>query len=454
MGLFGSSKAPPPPLPNLSIYLSTPLEKVFQPDETVSGTITLTPAIPITPQALEVTLFGQSLIWYRTTQPGTSRPGTIQRNQYIHFRDNAPLFNVTTNILPPQTGTLQPGQPLTLPFNIRFPLGTGNKRLGQYRRDSDERWTVGPHNLPPSFIFSSSSPSSSVCDSPDFAKIDYGISARLLTPEYIGFDLDASALEVFAPVLFSPQNAGLDTTHATLTFVDSHSLQSSILAGVQKENLGFRQSLRDRLSSSTPKICFDTSVHVPDCLISGQEFAIRAGVHVTHKSDSVSAMPSVKLRVGKIELVEYTAVRAPRDFESWGREGGWEGDMPGPDKMYSGRENQDLSRGKVGLNCVPGEVVVEMGWSSNSVRGDDGKGFGLGEKEKGNKTEMQTGVEGGSEHFVTFTARVPSTTTASFRSFAISRAYGVKLRLNVEIGGKTFEQVVESGIREMGGAIS
>jgi hypothetical protein len=40
--------------------------------------------------------------------------------------------------------------------------------------------------------------------------------------------------------------------------------------------------------------------------------------------------------------------------------------------------------------------------------------------------------------------------TPRFRSFAVGRRYVVKVKLGMEVGGKRFEQGVESGVREMG----
>jgi hypothetical protein len=48
---------------------------------------------------------------------------------------------------------------------------------------------------------------------------------------------------------------------------------------------------------------------------------------------------------------------------------------------------------------------------------------------------------------------VPSVTPPSFRSFAITRAYKVRVKLGVEVGGKKFDMEVESYVREMGGCV-
>ncbi len=63
MGLFKSSNLPQPPLPDLAIHLYHPADKVYKPDDIVAGHVDLTPVVPITPFAIEASLFGNSLIW-------------------------------------------------------------------------------------------------------------------------------------------------------------------------------------------------------------------------------------------------------------------------------------------------------------------------------------------------------------------------------------------------------
>jgi len=63
MGLFSSNKPPQPSLPDLVIHLQDSIDRIFKPDEIVSGHVALTPVKPISPQAIHVSLFGQSMIW-------------------------------------------------------------------------------------------------------------------------------------------------------------------------------------------------------------------------------------------------------------------------------------------------------------------------------------------------------------------------------------------------------
>ncbi|KAF2643737.1 hypothetical protein P280DRAFT_376916, partial [Massarina eburnea CBS 473.64] len=160
MGLFGK-KPPPEPLPTLTTHLHTPADKIFKPNDTVSGYVTLVTPIPINPLAVEISFWGLSSVWLRTSH-STNNNST----DYTHYRDNAVLFDLTFDALtklnekeisssesPPSAGLLVPGQTYTYPFQFRVPEGTGFNRSGFYKLDTDERWTISPHHLPPSMLY-------------------------------------------------------------------------------------------------------------------------------------------------------------------------------------------------------------------------------------------------------------------------------------------------------------
>jgi hypothetical protein len=109
-----TSKIPQPPLPFIYVRLSTPPDTVFRPYSVITGEITLTPIVAIAPHAIEVSLFGQALTWYRVWF-GDSHGNRL----YKHWRDNAPLFEATSNLLPTcDSGqqTLEAGHTYTYPF--------------------------------------------------------------------------------------------------------------------------------------------------------------------------------------------------------------------------------------------------------------------------------------------------------------------------------------------------
>ncbi|KAF1849372.1 uncharacterized protein K460DRAFT_365256 [Cucurbitaria berberidis CBS 394.84] len=443
MGLFKSSpKLAQPPLPNLAIHLYNPTDKVFKPDDVVTGHISLAPIIPITPYALEVSLFGQSLIWLRTSH----RKNSNSMMDYYHWRDNAPLFEVSENVLPSPSKkeesmtVYQPGQTYTFPFHFRFPAGTRNSRLGQYKQDSDERWTVTPHDLPPTFLHTDKLGDAT---EPDYAKIEYGVRVKLICPG-IGVVQGQNLIDLTttAPVLFQPMNRNpqhiLDGPISVLRYPKTFTFQSSILTGQQPSQIGFRQAMHDRFSSTTPKVDFEAALDMPDVLASGSEFRFRASFHVLSKTDSVSHIPPIQFRVLKLDLLDFTFVRAPRDEDaSTFRDGHHRSNkydfMPPPDAPFGkyGRENEDYSERKTHLNCLPDSAAVEL-------------------EEVPSYDEKKKGLEQAKSCEVWFTARVPGFTPPNFKSFAITRAYRVKVKLGVEVGGKQFVLEAESHVREMG----
>jgi len=189
--------------------------------------------------------------------------------------------------------------------------------------------------------------------------------------------------------------------------------------------------MRDRWSSSTPKVNFDLTVEIPEVLICGTEFRFRTSFNVTTKSDNVSHIPAVHFTILRLELKDITFVRAPQDKNasttmSGGHRKNKHQTMPAPDAQYSGRERKDISRQEVPLNTLPASATVDFEQVSSGER----------------KAMEQTRSCG-----AWFTARVPSSTPPSFRSFAISRAYQVKLTLGIEVGGKKYKQEVKSKVR-------
>lgn len=434
MGLF-STKYPQPPLPDIGIHLSNPADKVYRPDDIVNGWVTFTPTVPIAPRAIVASLWGHAQIWHRTSHTNSNNS-----SDYHHWRDNAPLFEVQTNILQTsdsKPSTLEVGRTYTYPFQFRFPIGTANNRGGQYQNDADARWTVGPHQLPPTFWSSSNH---SIEGAPNWAKVEYGVRVRLACPG-VGVAQGHNLVDfvVNAPVLFAPLNRSAHTSQAPpslISYTKSCSLRTSALARPSSSSVGFRQSMRDHFSSKTPRLDFDSVLHVPDVMTSGCEFSFGAAVKILDKSDTVSHIPPIHFTILRLELQDFTSIRAPRDHEastvmSGSHRGNKYENMPAPDTPFSIGEHNSESKEAMHLNCLPHSTTVELA----EVPGEEKK-----EMVQANSCEAW------------FTARVPGYTPPSFRSFAISRTYRVKIKLGIEIGGKKFEHEVKSWIHEMGSA--
>lgn len=425
MGLFSSKKPPPGPVPALSLFLASQQDQVFKPDDYVTGHVMLSTPIPLQPQAIEVSLWGRSSVWTRTE----SKNQATNSSDYEHYRDIVPLFSVTYNVLQPGD-MIQPGQNYTFPFTFRVPRGTSINRTGGYKKDTDERWTVEPHHLPPTFFWGHKE------TEPDHARIFYGVTTTLVCPGVGVGKTGQDPISATAPILFQPLNPHLGAPLSVVRYPKTFTLASSMLAGQSAASIGFRQKLSDRFSSGTPKLDFELGLELPDFLSSGTEFAFRCTFTAVSKTDNVVHIPALLFRVLKVELKVITFVRAPRDkhadrFMS-GSHGKKAPPVDAPTGGYSGSEENYYTEKKLVLNAVPDSKVVQL------------EDVMLPGEKKGMAQEDSCEVW--------FNARVPGTIEPSFYSFAITRRYRIKVRVVAEFGGKKFEHEAESHVRSLGSA--
>lgn len=434
----GSSTSQPA-LATLMIHLNHPTDKVYQPGDLVSGHVTVTPTAPLLSFDLELSIFGRSLVWY------IAHNGRGSSTHYEHDRDNAPLFETVRPLQRVEESALRnfpdhgvPGSTYLYKFEFCMPEDTAHSRLGQYRNDEDDRWFAGPHRLPPTFLHTTNVSTST---DPNFAKVEYGIKARLPCQSDSIVKREGTVDVIAeAPILFQPHNPHLQDIQSGQFSLLRHSktfaLQSSLLAGNKPSQIGFRQSLHDRFSSSTPIINFDVTISIPDLLMCGSTFRFQSCFTIISKSDDVTYIPQVTFSVIEVELLALTFVRAQHDEEASFSSDGSHGkhhkvSMPAPDKPYTkrSRESQYFAKKLTRLNVLPARTTVELA---------DVPGSG-----EAKTSEKATSCE------AWFTARLPENIAPSFKSFALSRAYKLKVKLGVEVGGKHFECSAESHVREL-----
>jgi hypothetical protein len=424
MGLFSKSKRDATPAPVLHVNLNTPQDHVFKPNDTVSGHITLSTPTPLQPQAIEASLWGHSLVW---TRHGYKK-NENSTYDYHHYRDNVPLFSIVLNVLTEKH--LQPGQTYTFPFQFVFPQGTNTSRVGGYKDCNDSRWTVHPHELPPSFMWGDQT------DYPDHAKITYGVKGRLVCAGVGGGKKGDEPIEDVTPVMFSPHNAHVNQPYSVVPHTKPFALASSALGGQDASSLGFRKKISDRFSSNTPKVDFELGVAVPDYLISGSEFRFRSSFNVLEKSTNVTTVPPITFKVLKLELLDFTFLRAQSDHQADTSTMGYHYDKSPPNQATGaytkGHEDYQLREHKTVLNSLPESQTVPL---VEAMAPGDGK-----------RMEQARGCE------AWFSARVPGYLAASFASFAIRRTYSVRVEMGVEVAGKKFEYSVESVVQGLGGA--
>lgn len=139
-------------------------------------------------------------------------------------------------------------------------------------------------------------------------------------------------------------------------------------------------------------------------------------------------IPEMQFKVLKLELLNFTLFRAPRDWQANSfRSGEPSSYHDGTPRRFRAGDEQACDEEKTLLNSLPEVASVEL-----------------------EVMKVEKGVEqaGGCE--VWFRGRVPVWVPASFRSFAVTRAYRVKVKIAVEIGGKGFDFVMEGPEVQMG----
>lgn len=440
MGCFSFSiKGPQPPPPNLAIHLSSPIGKVFGPDDVISGHVALTPITPITPEAIEVSLLGQSLIRYRVSHKSQNNT-----TSYTRYRDNAALFEATENVLSGKSekneqllSTFESGQTYWFPFSFQFPAGTEHTRFGQYKQDVDDWWVFTPHDLPPTFLHTGNGGDGGDAD---YAKVEYRVRVKLICPGVGDVQWgERKDLMATVPLLFQPLNPSLEqTTSRPLSVpynVKRLTFQSSILTGQPASELRFRQRLRDRFSLTTPKKDLEAAVEMPDMLSRRSEFRFFTSFKVLGRTASVTHIPGETFPIMEIEALDFRYFPKPKDTNARPRRAGAHGKnqnvaMPPSDKMFehSGEKHKDYAERKTNFNSVPEFAAIEP-------------------KDVPSYEEKQMGQAKAGE--VSSTSRMPGFTPPSFKSFVITRVYRRKIKLGVEVGRKQFVFAVESHIKRI-----
>ena len=149
----------------------------------------------------------------------------------------------------------------------------------------------------------------------------------------------------------------------------------------------------------------------------------------------MTRIPEMLFRVLKLELLDFTLFRAPRDWNANSFMSGAPSthrDGTPYDCNPKGLKTPDVKachENKTRLNSLPEFSTVEL----PEV---------LVEKE----------VKQGSGCEIWFKGRIPGLTPPSFQSFAITRSYRIKVKIRTEIGGKEFDFTAEEFEVEIGSA--
>ena len=408
------------PKPHVQVIISGDQDKVYKPGDCISGVVQFTTPKKAMFETLEVYIRGTSKVWIRKSTSSTNSTTNTSSTDYYHYRDNVELFRHTIELFSKQE---QEAGTYTYPFSFIITDRAEVDRTGAYDKPPDDVYIETPHLLPPSFHFGPE-------DNPDQAKVTYGVSARLL---YVDFHDDSHSskkkddgLEQIeseeAEYLFQPLNPNAHIRNVPYQRRPKHfELISSVLSDIDPESIGFRQKVRDKFSKHTPILDFELGVEFPTLLKLGREFDIRVTFHVLGKKDNVVTIPPLNFIIEKLEIVDFTFFRAPRDWDASNNMSGSPMHRPRKKTKFRGDDESIYEEGrqKVALNSLPGHHFIELPESM------------MNEEKK--RVEQRQDCE------VWFQSRVPANLESSFQSYAIARAYRVRVKLLVEFGGKKFK---------------
>lgn len=437
MGFFSSRSRPEVPKPSVVVCLERPQETVYRPNDTISGHVEIiTTATPFTAGQVVVSFWGESKVWIRTSSSTTNSSTGTNSTDYYHYRDNVQLFNITLNLLP-EFVQVHPNQPQRYPFSFQMPKGTNVDRTGCYKDPKEKHWsalpniwTTLPHSLPPSF--SHGGASYNTCS------IQYGVTAQLKHDEgggrgfssAVGHSDDSHLSSCTAPIFFAPHTSKIDISNQSLDqsltrTSKQFNLSSSSLSGHDPQMIGFRQRIKDRLSSATPHLRFELGVEFPNVLKAGHEFRFRCTFDVLG-GEKVVSIPPVTFKVLKLALLDLTFFRAPRDWSAANTMAGSPSRFARSSGVFRADDQRISREDRLPLNAVPDSQTAAL----------DERVAESGEEQK--ITEQEEHCE------VWFSGRVPGFTCPTFRSFAINLAHHLHAKIRVEFGGKEFDIEAES----------
>ena len=205
---------------------------------------------------------------------------------------------------------LEPGRAYAYPFHFRSPDSTDFNKIGCFKKDADQRWTVHPYPLPPTYIYQ---------HQPFFGparssgKVRYEIKATLHSPG-IGIikKRTLQPLTACEAVLFSPRRQPKVEKNFLIVSKDSKSfkLRSSALAA---RTIGNGSPSWKRSCCSRPILELDVTAEYATVLEAGLDFSVKVSSTVTNKDPDVTDVPSLRVTVRKQFLRDSTEIQTPRD---------------------------------------------------------------------------------------------------------------------------------------------
>lgn len=462
MGLFTSPAQQAPALTQkIEILLDQDTTKPYRPGSVVSGHIHIWfPSSAILAiQSCQVVFSGGSSTHIR--KDDNKNNGTTSTTDYRHYADLASFFIVPAQLC--GSGVLTADEHHRLPFQFVFPVATGNSRQGIYNHPLDGTWTIAPHELPPSYPQEARHNSMNACST------GYSIHTTLFLADQNATHPQATTALHFMPYSRPTSSyAYLSVTKQPMHYASSHFSRKASPSGTLA-TLSFRQRMKDRVSSHTPRINFSLHCTLPQALVPGEQFKLTPSLHVLSRTEEVADIPAIIFRFKKLELKCVTAWRAPRDWNAQNAMTYEQGSTAlassaskGPDSWRSEETaNREID---VILNATAddGQGIAVRNFAGNGDalpaynRQDVHTKGGLKEATRtviepsaqSHSNGVTDGTVGKEIYECTFSARPTLDLVPSFRTFAIALGWRMTFEIIANIAGKDFEfeQAVEIGV--------
>lgn len=376
--------------PQVSFGLDEQCQGPLFPGHRLSGEVTIHSPIPRHIQSAVVVFSGTATTHaVRWVNRGAASAAASNRRRIL-YHDEAGLCSIDQHLL--GQAQVHPGAPVVSRFSFIIPGSTANV-VGPVPytdgRTTEHAYATAGHILPPTLSHVLEGFSDD-----QFATIEYVLQVVINFEPGSGPFYSQPLPLVFCPLRSPAPVQNLESVRPAERY------QSSRLTGEAKS---FRNSFRDKFSNETPSVDVVLRARISSSIPTGSSFAIQTCAEISSLSVPNISVPTIDLRIAKLEILPITFFRALLVSE-------FSMDRP---------EHEVVDEESLTLNATPSSRTVEA----------------------------QALGEGSMIVFpATFEARIPGNIPPSLRTFTINRNYSLKMTLEADIAGKTFEHKFQATV--------
>lgn len=391
MGIFSRKERVPDP--QVTILLDDFCRGALLPGAQISGSVAIASPVPRPIHAVEVVFAGRA-----STHCTRHINGPNNQRRIIRYHDEVELLRLSQNLL--GDSSVDPANSPTCPFSFICPDRTNTSTgpspyTGGYTNSN--AYEVSSHGLPPTVSHSHGDD--------HYAVVQYAVQVVVHFA-----DTQDPFLSAPQPLVICPRQSGPQGPLAECIML-AEKYASSRLVGQEKSFMG---SFKDKFSSETPSVNIVLKARSPTIVSSGTSFPIQTCVELDALSMPSIDVASVDIRIAEVKLVAVTFFRALKQA------------------TYSGDrrpEHEVVDEDKILLNASPGNIPVPK------------------QEVQQEKSSMKL------VYPASFEARIPGSTCPSFRTFNINRTYRLKMKMEADVCGKTFDYKFEIDLIVRSGAI-